>query len=167
MTNHLKVRVGEVEIEYEGNDEITKSDLTTLLAEVARINRDQGLATKQKSHPGGKTGQNAPGTQTQLKGTTKSIAAKLHAGNGPDLIRAAAAYLTLVNNAETFTQKQIGGEIKTAAGYYKTSMSKNLSKNIQRLIKNDVLTEHSTDQYALTPEARHKLEADLAISQSG
>ncbi len=163
MGSQIKVKIGAVEIEYEGDEKVGKQELLELLNRASEISREYHSVSGRSTpaDPGAQPGVAAPNQGTRT-GTPQGFAAKLRARNGPDVILAAAAYLTVVEGEETFTQRQLGDEIKTAAGFYKEAMSKNLSKNLQRMVKSGELSPHGKGKFALTATTRKSLEAKLA-----
>ena len=146
-TSKIKIKLGAIEVEYEGSETFLKEELPALLTAVADL--------YQKSQPDAPsttavdaTGDNAPingtmnpngaanGNGASLNiGTTTSIAARLKVQSGPDLALAAAARLTFGDGRSVFTRKQLISEMKSAPNYYRESYLKNLSSTIHRLLK--------------------------------
>lgn len=159
MTSKLRIRIGEVEVEYEGSEEFLKRDLPQLLRTAIELHgADDGSTAetkpKKKSVPHG-------GAVPTL--TTGSIASKLDAKAGSDLLKAAAAHLTFVAKQETFSRQELLKEMQKAKSYYKTSYSANLSKYFKTaLAKDGFLTESSSNAFALKAAARKDLEKTLA-----
>jgi hypothetical protein len=94
--------------------------------------------------------------------TTGSIAAKIGAKSGTDLLEAAAGHLALFAKKETFSRQQLLDEMKGATAYYNKNYSSNLSGYIKRALKDDLLAETATNCYALTAAARTGLEKKIA-----
>lgn len=160
MTSKLRIRIGEVEVEYEGSEEFLKKDLPQLLRIAMELHgADDGSAAESKSNK--KTSVSQPGAVPSL--TTGSIASKLDAKAGTDLMKAAAAHLTFVAQKETFSRQELLVEMQKAKSYYKTSYSANLSKYFKTaLAKDGFLTESSSNAFALKAAARKDLETKLA-----
>src|SRR5439155_25131128 len=93
---------------------------------------------------------------------TASIAAKIKVNSGPDLIRAAAARLNLIDLKATFTRQELLKEMQTATGYYKKSYLKNLSYYFTGALKDGTLTESAANTFALGAATRADLEKQLA-----
>ena len=121
---------------------------------------DETSASDQTANSQALRSGDAQGVKLQM--TTGTIAAKLNAKTGPDLIIAAAARLTLVMEATSVQRKDLLKEMKSATGYYNKVFSNNLSRYLQQLVKQKKLHGESEDTYSLTPTTRSELEARLA-----
>lgn len=155
MSSKLKLRIGEVEIEYEGAEEFLKQELPALLKTAMELHRAAG-PTK-----AGNNDTKKPKADLPIL-TTTSIAAKLNASEGADLLLAAAARLRIIANKETFSRQELLTEMQSASGYYKKSYSKNLSKYINTVLADQKLTETAKNVFALSAKARSDLESKLA-----
>ena len=160
-TSKIRIKIGQIEVEYEGAHEFLKEDLPALLATVVELRQHAGVADKQEDQSGNGSG-SGKGSGGKIAGTVGALAAKLDVTSGTDLIIAAAAKLTLVDNLEKFSRKALLEAMQTAAAYYKQSYSSNLSKYLKTLQEDGRLTEPSTEHYALTPSERAVLETKLA-----
>lgn len=164
MSSKLRIRIGEVEIDYEGTEEFLKQELPQLLKTAMELHRASGGSSSGGSGKGeaGAAGGSA-GARKAASLTTGSIAAKLGAKSGSDLLTAAAAHLVLVNGTEPFTRQQLLTEMQSATSYYKSSYSTNLTKYIKTALQKDgPLSETGKNAYALTAAARADLEKKLA-----
>ena len=94
--------------------------------------------------------------------TTNTIASRLGAKKGNDIVIAACAHLSLAKGADTFTRSNILAEMKLATNYYKQTMSKNLSNSLKTLVNQNKLLETATDTYALEASTKAQLEAQLS-----
>lgn len=94
-----------------------------------------------------------------ISGTTKTIAAKLGATTGKELIVAAAAQLTFVAQKHTFTRNEILESMKSATGYFKITYSNNLTKYLNGLVDEQKLIETAANEFALKEDYRNELEA--------
>jgi hypothetical protein len=101
------------------------------------------------------------GHQAHSNLAINSIAAKLEAKTGTDLVLAACFSLTR-NQTESCSRVEILAEMKRATSYYKTTYNNNLSSYFTTLIKDKKILERSTDSYALSASARKDLEAKVA-----
>jgi hypothetical protein len=163
VSSKLRIRIGEVEIDYEGTEEFLKQELPQLLKTAMELHKASGATpssggnTKKEELAAGR----ASGAVLSL--TTASIAAKLGSKSGSDLLTAAAAHLALVKKKEPFTRQQLLDEMQSATSYYKTSYSANLSKYMKTAIQKDgPLSETATNAYALKAATRADLEKKLA-----
>ena len=158
MESKIRIKLGPIEVDYEGSEAFLKQELPSLIKTVTELSlswsrvedeNDQGEGDKRK---GGKT----------LQLSTNSIAAKLPCSSGPDLILAAATHLTLVKGQDVFTRKQLLDEMKTASGYYKATYRDNLSSYLKTLLKADSLTESSPGRFSLGAKTRGDMRGRLA-----
>lgn len=155
MTSKIKIKMGEIEIEYEGSEDFLKEELPELLSAVS------DLYKKSAPSPNGDNDSGFAGS-TDIQGTTANIAAKLGGSTGPDLAMASAVRLTLVLGKEKFQRKELLEEMQTATAYYKTSYSSNLTTTLNKLVKNDKLMEPAKDTYSLSASSRNNIGSQLA-----
>ena len=153
----IRIKVGEVEIDYEGDSAFLENDLLKMLNEIQKV---VPATTVNSGQVGGGVGKPLVGIHSL---TTKSIATKLGAKSGGDLAEAAVAHLGLINGLVTFKRSDINDAMKSASGIYKTNMTSNLSAIIQTLLNQDTIVETGTHTYALTPGAEVKLKGKLGI----
>jgi hypothetical protein len=99
---------------------------------------------------------------SQFGHSTNTIAVHLKAESGPDLAMAASAHLCLVKGQARFTRREILDEMKSATGFFKTSMRANLSNTLTRLTSDNRLHLVGPDAYALPNDERTRLEKVLA-----
>jgi hypothetical protein len=159
VSSKLRIRIGEVEIDYEGTEEFLKQELPQLLKTAMELHRASGGSSSGASDEseGG-----AAAARKVAYHTTRSIAAKLGVKSGSELLIAAAAHLALVKGTETFTRQELLSEMQSATSYYKSSYSPNLTKYIKTALKKGLLAENGKNLYALTATARTDLEKKLA-----
>ena len=162
MSSKLKIRIGDVEIKYEGSEDFLKQEMPELLKTAMELRKDASAGNN--ANGGAGKGANGAGDVKDgtVKGTMTAIAARLKASSGPDLLLAAAARLTFVSNKETFTRQELLTEMQTAASYYKKSYSANLTALIAGRVEANQLTEPSANSYALTATKKDQLEKALA-----
>jgi hypothetical protein len=168
-TSKIKIKLGAIEIEYEGSETFLKEELPALLTAVSDL--------YQRSHENLPPVTTATGTPTitqipsatvinserpKIQATTQSIAAKLQVKSGPDLIMAAIARLTFVEGIATIPRDRITAEMKTANAYFKPTYVKNLSGYLHKLVKDSKLNESSKGQYALTARSLQEMESRIA-----
>ncbi len=162
MNSKLRIRIGEVEIDYEGTEEFLKQELPQLLKTAMELHKAAGATPANeadgKSNPADETG----GAKNGLSFTTGGIAAKIEAKSGSDLLLAAAGHLVLMNKTEPFSRAQLLTEMKDAKAYYKKSYSGNLSGYLKTALRDGSLAETATDSFTLTARARKDLEKKLA-----
>lgn len=159
-SSKLRIRIGEVEIDYEGSEEFLKQELPQLLTTAMELHKASGAAPQKATEH--QRASNHGNSASPLQLTTGSIAAKISAKTGSDLLRAAAARIVLITGKETFSRQELLAEMQSATAYYKAGYSGNLSKTLKTALqKGGPLSETAKNTYALTA-ARAELESVLA-----
>ncbi|HBU96596.1 hypothetical protein [Thalassospira lucentensis] len=158
----IKIKMGAIEVEYEGTSEFLKEELPELLEAISILYRTVGEASESSGLaevlPSG-GGQPSSGV---IQGTTNTIATKLNVKSGPELIMAAAAQLTFVENKETFSTAMLREKIKEATQYVNKSILSNFASNKSKLIKSGNLSELSKDHFSIPMNVRNNIEAKIA-----
>lgn len=160
MTSKLRIKIGEVEIEYEGSEDFLKQELPQLLKTAMDLHKASGASANKTSPASNNAGNGAGGDIPAL--TTTSIAAKIGAKYGSDLLLAAAANFALVKKKEPFTRQELLKEMQSATAYYKKNYSANLSRYIKTALSDEVLSETATNSFALGAKTRTTLVTKLA-----
>lgn len=159
--SRIHIKIGQVEIEYEGEDAFIKENLVDYFDKLTKIVSSSSLFAP----PQGREGLNQGSDQIE-KGlsdwSVSTFATKLHCKSGPDLVLAAAAKLTFTDGIPSFSRQQLTDTMKGATGYFKSSYVNNLSKYIERLIKNDKLRKLADDRFSLSAKEKGNLETSLA-----
>ena len=161
MTSKIRIKMGAIEVEYEGSEEFLKTELPELLTAVSEL-YNKAKETEQEGEEETGTAAGGPHSGGSTLGTTTSIAAKLKSDSGPDLALAAAARLVLGLKQDSFTRQELLKEMQSARSYYSKSMSGNLTKILDGLVKGDKFNEVSKDRYSLAQSERSRIEAQLA-----
>lgn len=165
MTSKLRIRIGEVEIDYEGTEEFLKQELPQLLKTAMELHKASGGSSEPGRTTSGSASAHRGAAPKKLTLTTASIAGQFGGASGAELLQAAAAHLVLVKGSETFSRQELLAEMKSAPAFYKSSYSGNLSNYIATAIQKDgPLAETGKDTYTLKAAARKTLEAKLADS---
>jgi len=154
VSSKLRIRIGDVEIDYEGTEEFLKQELPALLKTAMELHNAAGAAGT--GADGGK-GKVAVPTLT-----TGSTAARLKVKSGPTLLMAAAAHLTFMGKKSTFSRQELLTEMQSATSYYKKSYSNNLTKYLSGAVTEGKLQESAKNAYALSADTNNELESQLA-----
>ena len=166
MTGKIKFKMGQIEIECEGDESFLKDEFTALLDAVADFHNKTHSSIvaapelTQEAVVSAQANSVQSGAQIQL--STKSICSKMGAKSGRDVCMASAIKLVVMNGKETFTRPEILTEMKTATGYFKDTHSGNLSQTIDRLIKADEWHETTAGNYALSAKKEEELRQKIA-----
>ena len=119
MAVKLRVKVGSIELDYEGSEDWLKEGLPNLITNVSELQRLPGSMAGGFPPPenaGGKSSGQLPSNGTSdFQMSVENVSHKINAKEGTDLIRAAAAYLTLVERKNTFSRKELLDAMKSWA----------------------------------------------------
>ena len=159
MATKLRVKLGAIELDYEGEEQFLKDEIGVLLEGIARLHKEAG-----RSLPALDAAGDGPGDDdAKTVGTTASIAARLDVKDGAALILAACAHLTFVGKKSVIARKTLLDEMQSAAAYYKESYRKNLSSYLRSLMAQNKLNEPTRGNYALTAPEAAALRGKLGI----
>jgi hypothetical protein len=163
MTTKLRVKIGALELDYEGTEEFVSSGLMPLIEALKKIEvtaapiRDHASGAAQRT----KGGEHGPTHRSELM-STSTIAQKMKGKKGPSLALAAVARLVIVGNKQNADRSEILQEMKGASAYYKDSYSANLTTSLQSLVTSGKLNDLGSNRYALHADTRTELEKLLA-----
>ncbi len=159
MSTKVRIKIGSVEIDFEGSEEFLKSELMKLVSSLSELSKESGMDTP-PDEPG------LPGQEDgiTIQWSTDTIASKLACKTGPDLVLAACAHLKFAIGKTSFKRLEILEDMQTATGHYKDSFASNLTYYLKGLIKKDKLNELTAkDTYALNQKAIKELRQILDI----
>ena len=157
MTAKVRIKFGQFEIDYEGDEKFLEKDLVDLATQVVNVFKEHAKILTEKP--------SASGSERTFEDTlsTNTIASKLDVKTGPELVLAACAYLALVQKKDTYSRKEIIDEMKSATTFFKDSYIGNLTQSLNTLVKaKKQLNLVRKDTYSLTADAKRALEAKLA-----
>lgn len=100
----------------------------------------------------------------QTKMTAKAVATALGVNSGSDLLYAACAFLSIIQQQETFTRQAILEAMKSAVGFYKPSYNNNLSNYLSTICEKGVLIEVEVQVYTVKAAAASEMEQKLAAA---
>jgi hypothetical protein len=166
-TSKIRIKIGTMELDYEGDPSFLNGGIEKLLETMG------GLAEKA---PNIEPALHVPGAQvdaptsgfaqkTALNGinfTTSTLANYTDAKTGPDLALCAMAYLQISKAEASCSSSMILSEMKTATGYYKSTMSGNNASNLKALAKSKKINEIFAGKYALSNSEIKRFEAVIA-----
>jgi len=112
----LRIRLGAVELEYEGDVSFTKEDVTALIDKMVDLAgaRRELQAPEVAAESNGKPIQLPPNAVCSFNHSTNTIATLLDAKSGGDLVMAAVAHLSLVKGLDTVKRSEIAAEMQAA-----------------------------------------------------
>ncbi|MGR3757538.1 MAG: hypothetical protein ACU0AT_09970 [Tranquillimonas sp.] len=165
----IKLKVGTMELEYEGDPEFLTGGIEALLETMgglaSKVPAEAPLpapstVTSPATANGSVTTATAQGAGFTF--STNTIAAHLSSNSGSDLVICAIAQLEFVQGKTSSTRSEVLAEMKTATTYYKNTYSNNLSKSFETLLKSKRINQIAKDTYALSAYERKQLEAKIA-----
>ena len=162
ITTKIRMKIGQLEIEYEGRESFLMNDLSNLMSKMVDFSKEQNIPqfVDTASEPNSNSVSTIASPKLDL--STATIASRMDAKTGSDLALAACTHLTFAKSKEIFSQAEIRTEMKSAKSYYKANMASNLSKSLKTLVKNKHLNETASDTYALTAAEKDSMEKLLA-----
>lgn len=157
--SRIKIALGSLEIEYEGEQSFIESSLVSLVEEL--------LTLSEKLPPKlgiGSTPQIiSEGFARSLPdATTNTVAQIISAKTGSDLALAAIARINIVKNQPTAPRADILDEMKQASTYYRDTYAGNLSAYLDTLVKAKRINMVARSTYALSASERSRLEPLIA-----
>ncbi|MGH6760242.1 MAG: hypothetical protein ACRECW_01445 [Phyllobacterium sp.] len=164
MTSKLKIKMGHVEFEYEGDAQFDTAAIKDLFSHLESLVGVTPVAAFNSTQDNGVTtaaGTSDDNAATNLNMAVGTIAARLSVTSGPELAIAAAAYLQLAQKKASFNRADLLSAMKSATGYYKSSMSSNLSQSLKTLVSSKQLNELTGSAYSLTAAEQTSLRARL------
>lgn len=167
MPTKLKIKMGHIEFEYEGDavyDNEAVKDLFShieSLAGAAPAGTFDALPPLNDSENGGGSADVAADIANL---SVQTVAARLGGKSARDVALAAAAHLQACQGKNSFTRKELLSEMQRAHGYYNQAMSGNLSTTIKRLVAGKTLMIMTGDQMSLSANELARLKAKIAQS---
>lgn len=158
MDAKLRIKMGALEIDYEGSEGFLKEELHDVVKAFLELRAvakeafdtedfDVSGGDKERSH--------------SSKLSTSTAAAKLQAKSGSDLALAAAAALVIGEGKDSFSRAELLKAMQSAKAYYKATFRSNLSNYIVTLIKSQDLLDQGSESYGLNDKKRQELEKSL------
>lgn len=149
----LSIKVGALELEYEGPESFSKADILELIEHLGE--HSTAIPTPLPINGGGTAGNaNGAGGGGLTDLGVESIAARLGAKSGTDVLLAAAVYLEANQGKAFYSRRELLDAAKQGGGYYSDGISSNLTAYLTSLVKGKKLNKRGDDQYALVPSTK-------------
>ena len=162
MTERIRIKVGQIELEWESDGSLTLDNVKSLLRNLeALAPASSPQPSAYAAPPPSEKNKAAPAAGTQQKLFVTTIAAKVAVKGPSDLARAAAAYLQFTEGKQTFSRQDLLETMKKAPAYFNENVRKNLSRIITALIPG-TFNQVGNDAYSLTASQYAELEKVLA-----
>ena len=162
MTSKLRVKLGRLELDFEGSEDFIKQELMTVLEQIKTLGVAAGTAELEDDEEPKDT---KTKTKTNAGLTTSTIATTLEVSSGPELVIAALARLCLVGGAEKASRKDITTEMRSATAYFKETYVGNLTPALKGLITSNRINDVGSSNYSLTASEHTSLEAKIAAAK--
>jgi len=159
MPAKIRLKVGSIELECEGEEGFLKEEVPRLLKVAENLRAEQNDDDIPKN---GKRGLVAVGKDGQQL-STSLIAGKLNCRKGTELIEAAAFFLVGVKQKESFTRDELINEMRAAKAFFKRSYVSNLSNYLKTLAASQRLNELGGDIFSMPHDALGKMKDRLGI----
>lgn len=115
MESKVRIKLGPIEIDYEGSEVFLKAELPNLIQTVINLYKSVEIKAEEIDTANKKISNYQEGHE-KITLSIESIAGKMKCKSGPDLVMAAAAQLTLVQDLSSFSSREITDEMKKASG---------------------------------------------------
>ena len=167
MPTKLKIKMGHIEFEYEGDaayDNEAVKDLFTHM-ESLMVSAPPGAFDNPNLAPNGvapdSDGDTTPDT---INLSIQSVCAHMKAKSGSEVAIAAATHLQLCEGRKSFNRKELLSDMQNASGYYNQVMSSNLTRILKGLIGSKRIMALNGEQMALSSSELASAKAQLAQS---
>jgi hypothetical protein len=152
----IRIKLGQIEIEYQGDASFLKKDLLETVRELIELQAKHPSVTR----PSGVS--EGDGGGSKFDHSTDTVATLLKAKSGPDLVIAAAAHLHFTKGKPKFTRQEIITEMRSAPGHFKETYVNNMTSYLTGLKGKDRLRLVGDDTYALSNKEKQEIETKLA-----
>ncbi|WP_340159456.1 hypothetical protein [uncultured Hoeflea sp.] len=167
MAERVRIKVGSVEFEYEGDSKFSKDDIEIFFSHIEKlIGKSEAIAPLSIPNSSGNADADPGGASTPTHSERSdlhinSICSILNVKTGAELVLAAAASLQIVDGKDRFSRVELLARMKDATSYYNANHTKNLSYNLKSAVGKS-LNQLGTGAYALKAEVKRELEQKLA-----
>lgn len=155
----IRIKVGAVEVEYEGSEAFLRGDLADLITSLVELSSSV-LPAEAPIEDGADQGPIATGDD--FNASTNTIAAHTSARTAPELSMCALAHLELVQGQSKTTRDQIIAEMKSATSFFATNMTRNIKRELGILVKLKKINQVAVDTYALSAAKRSAFSGKIA-----
>ena len=158
MASKIKIKIGKIEFEYEGQTEFAQNDIKDVFSHLEALSSSDSEPSDSEGGASlARKGQN--GTK---KLHTSTIASRLVGKSAPNLVVSAAAHLQIIEGKKTFSRQELLADMKSATTHYNQNMSSNLTKMLNTMISQQTINKVGTDSYSLSDIKITELEKLIA-----
>lgn len=163
-TAKIRVKVGSMEIEYEGDPAFLDGGIETLLVTMGDLagRIPEEVEPTNPPQTTNLAGDKTPAVSNDFNFSTNTIAAHIDAKTGPELVICALAQLELMQGKASSSRAEILAEMKSATTYYGANMGKNIGQSLSNLTKSKRINQGASDSYSLSASEKKKVEGKVA-----
>lgn len=157
----LRIKVGGIELEYEGRTDFLDKELMPTIRTVLKKIESQvakAVATKEFSEEGAEV--SSVSLDDDLL-STNTIATAMNAKSGQDLVLAAMGHLMIVGGGKVVKRHELIADMKTAYRFFKQSSLNNLTFSLNRLSDRNLVRLVDKETYALSQEGYQMMKGIL------
>ena len=165
MQTKLKIKMGHIEFEYEGDtvyDNEAVKDLFSHIESLASAAPPDAFDIRPPLDNSESEDRGESAVADVANFSVQTIAAQLGDKSAKGITLAAAVHLQLCQGHKSFTRKDLLSMMQKAHGYYNQTMSRNISATLQRLVAAKSIMAMTGDQMALSASELTRLKAKLA-----
>ena len=160
-TARVRFRVGDLELEYQGPSSYIENGLTDLFEKVLGYGDLDARLVGEATQPAAAAPEKSPPRRMDTDISLATMISRLGGNTGTDVVFMAAAHLAVCQERSRFSRAEVLENAKSADGYYKKSISSNLSSYLDRLLKDGRLTQYSDKSYSLPESQRKRVRSGL------
>lgn len=166
MPTKLKLKMGYIEFEYEGDAPYDTESVKDLFTHLETLMGAAPPGAFDMPSPPSDNGVNLDNSSFSDLGNLapNTVAARLDVKSGSDVAIAAAAHLQICLGKSTFTRNELRITMQSQTNYYSAVMSSNLTKILKGLIGSKRINSLSNDQMSLSGGEISNLKAKLVKS---
>jgi hypothetical protein len=156
----IRIKLGSIEIDYDGPSEFLDSKLAELVATVVELQSSSDVLDDDAGNTDGSMTGQAAGGHANADTSVSTIARRLNVASSRDLLNAAAYTLSLTK--PSFARKELLAQMRNAQSYWKASYAGNLTKDFKRAVKAGELNHVGGTTYSLPHPRKTEVERQLA-----
>ncbi len=157
----IRFKVGDLELEYQGSSSFIENGLMELFEKALSYRDFQAKPVGQTPEHTADRGDESFQRQVETDISLATMISRLGAKTGADVLFMAAAHLAVCQGRSRFSRADILENAKSADGYYKKSISSNLTSYLGRLLKEGRLSQYSDNSYSLPEGHRQSVQRGL------
>lgn len=165
MPTKLKIKMGHIEFEYEGDANYDNEAVKDLFSHLESLAGAAPPGTFDALPPLSESEdiqQGREGASDIANLSVATVAARLGGSSGREVALAAAAQLQICQGKTKFSRRELLAAMKEAHGHYNKSMSGNLTSILQSLIQGKQLLSMADNQMCLSASELDRMRSVLA-----